>query len=138
MWVVCVSTDFTVRLTLEEAYSYLQVHYGCRGRNGAICPTSMLVVVVRFLIDLAASLAVVTIVTLIATAAVTLAGSSLGVSLRHVRITSGILECIYALVILMRTLWRHWIIAGAAVPENPSNEPEFLEQSHARSSTPSN
>ena len=93
-------------------------------------------VVVPCLVDIAAAAAVVTVVALVGAAFVVVGGSAVGLNLRHVRTAAAILGCIYAIVVLGRTLWRHWQLAWIAIPESSSSQQEVLQED-ARPSTSS-
>jgi hypothetical protein len=88
------------------------------------------------LVDIGTSAAVVTMVALVAAAFVAVGGSAVGLNLRHVRAAGAILGSIYAVVVLSRTLWRHWRLAGVAVSEDSSRKQEALQED-ARPSTSS-
>lgn len=96
------------------------------------------IVVLRMTID---ALLVLAVVVLLAFGLVAVAGRNLGVSFLHVRHAAGILGGIYVAVIWVRTLRRHWIIAGRVNDEEsgPTAEtPKVPEVPHAEpSSTPS-
>lgn len=87
-------------------------------------------------VDIGTSAAVVAIVALLAAAFVAVGGSTVGLNLRHVRAAAAILGCIYAVVILIRTLWRHWHLVWVMVPEDGSVQKEVLQED-ARPSTSS-
>ena len=89
------------------------------------------VVALRMLIDLAAALFILAVVGLLAAGLVALAGSGLRVNLQHVRRASAIVGCVYVLVIWVRTLRRHWIIAGHVMDETPAAKPQATEVSDA-------
>ena len=94
------------------------------------------VILIPCLVDIATSAAVVTMVALVAAAFVVVGGRTVGLNLKHVRAAAAILGCIYAVVVLSRTLWRHWRLAGAAVSANSSLQHEVLQED-ARPSTSS-
>jgi hypothetical protein len=97
-------------------------------------------VVLRMIIDAVAALLVLAVVVLLAFALVAVAGRSLGVTYLHIRQAAGILGGIYVAVIWVRTLRRHWIIAGHVKDEKsgPKPEtPEVPEVSHAGPSSTS-
>jgi hypothetical protein len=86
-------------------------------------------VLIPFLVDLATSAAVVAIVALLAAAFVLVGGNTVGVRLRHVTAAAAILECIYGVVVLVRTVWRHWRLVGMLISEDISPQQEGLEES---------
>jgi hypothetical protein len=92
--------------------------------------------IILCLVDVGTSAAVVTIVALVAAAFVAVGGSAVGLNLRHVRAAAAILGCIYTVVILIRTLWRHWQLVGVVVPEDRSTQQEVLQQDARPSTSP--
>jgi len=101
------------------------------------------IVVLRMIIDAVAALSILAVVLLLASGLVAVAGRSLGLTFLHVCKAAGILGGIYVFVIWMRTLRRHWIIAGRVKDEKsgptPEETPKVPEVPHAEpSSTSSN
>jgi len=92
--------------------------------------------IIPCLVDVGTSAAVVAIVALVAAGFVAVGGSAVGFNLRQVRGAAAILGCIYAIVILIRTLWRHWHLVGVMVPEDGPVQKELLQED-ARPSTSS-
>jgi hypothetical protein len=85
-------------------------------------------VIIPSLVDIGTSAALVTMVALVAAAFVVVGGSAVGLNLRHVRAAAAVLGCIYTVVVLSRTLWRHWGLAGIAVSEDSSRQQEALQE----------
>jgi hypothetical protein len=96
------------------------------------------IVVLRMLIDVAAASFILAVIVLVAAGLVELVGSGLGVNLRHLRHTAGILGSVYVFVIWARTLRRHWIIAGQIMDGKPTAESQVPEARDAQPATPSN
>ena len=85
------------------------------------------VVVLRMIIDISAVFLIIAMVVLVAVGLVAVAGRNLGVSFMHVRQAAGIIGGIYVIVIWMRTLRRHWIVAGQVREEKPTATPTAPE-----------
>ena len=85
-------------------------------------------ILVPCLVDIAASAAVVMMVASVAAGFVFVGGRTVGLNLRHVWAAAAILGCIYAVVVLGRTLWRHCWLIGMAVPENNAPQREVIEE----------
>jgi hypothetical protein len=85
------------------------------------------IVILRTIIDAVAALLVLAVVVLLAFGLVAVAGRSLGVNFLHVWQAAGILGGIYVAVIWVRTLRRHWIIAGHVEGEKSGPKPETPE-----------
>ncbi len=98
------------------------------------------IVVLRMIIDAVTALLILAVVVLLAFGLVAVAGRNLGVNFLHVRQAAGILGGIYVAVIWVRTLRRHWIIAGQVKDEEsgPTAEtPKVPEVPHAEPSSTS-
>jgi hypothetical protein len=95
------------------------------------------IVVLRMIIDAVAALLILAVVVLLAFGLVAAAGRNLGVNFLHIRQVAGILGGIYVSVIWMRTLRRHWIIAGQVKDEKPSPTPETPEVREVPNAEPS-
>jgi len=89
------------------------------------------------LIDLFAAFLVVGVVALLAVALVAVAGASLGINYLHVRQAAGIIGGVYVSVIWIRTMRRHWIIAGRVSDEKPTPAPETAQASEVPHAEPS-
>jgi len=92
------------------------------------------IVVLRMVIDLLAVFLIVGVIALLAVALVAVAGASLGINYLHVRQAAAIVGGIYVSVIWIRTMRRHWIIAGRVSDEKPAptpGTPESPEVAHA-------
>ena len=85
------------------------------------------VVVLRMLIDLAAAVLVLVVVTAFGALMVALSRNSWGVHLRHVQLSTAILGCVYVLILWTRTLRRHWIIAGEPTDQPGASAPDIAE-----------
>ncbi len=85
------------------------------------------IVVLRMLIDLFTAFLIIGVVALLAVALVAIAGGSLGTNYLHVRQAAGILGGVYVSVIWIRTVRRHWIIAGRVSDEKPSPAAETTD-----------
>jgi hypothetical protein len=95
------------------------------------------VVLLRMAIDLIAVFLIVSVVALLAVALVAVAGASLGVNYLRVRQAAAIVGGIYVSVIWIRTMRRHWIIAGRVGDERPSPAPETPDSPEVAHAEPS-
>lgn len=97
------------------------------------------IVVLRMIVDACASLLIIGVISLLTTGLVMISGGSLGMTFLHVRQSAVILGGIYLFVIWMRTLRRHWTIAGDVKGDTLSPTPQASEVSDAQpSATASN
>jgi hypothetical protein len=94
-------------------------------------------VVLRMLLDTAAALFVLVLVSCLATVLIAVSGTGFRLSFWYVRRAAAIVGCVYLFVIWARTLWRHWFIAGQSLEAASAVKPEGTEAINAQPTTSS-